>query len=450
MSEKHKSNSEYIKWLEKIQLESWQLELIISGLAIFGLIEAFQYLTSVQIDISNGVNSFNFIFKTTVLGILINGIIIFLLNLIFHVIIRGLWIGVIGLRYVSGDIEYEKLNFSSRFTKFYKRKVGHFDSYIERLEKLSSSLFSFTFLLIFIFISIFIWFLELSLIGLLDNKFGLGILSKILANIHILMGLLVGIDFLLFGIFKKIKARWFSFIYYYIFRYKSFITLSFIWRPIHLNFIDTKFTKRLFLLIVPYFVVITLVYNLKLQNTSFFPHSSSLTDVSSIGIKYKYDRRFYNDELENLSTNNYIPLFTIPSKRIDSEIMEVFVRIFSYDDDLVIEKNSELIPFNSKGLRMPSINSKAYVKENNIANVKDILKSNISIKIDDMIIQHEKIACDFYVHKFNKTSGLLCFFSLDSLQRGRHYLTVEKLNKAIGDDNKIDAIAYSIPFIYEN
>jgi len=38
------NSSEFKKWLDKLQQESWQLELIISGFAIYGLFTAYEPL----------------------------------------------------------------------------------------------------------------------------------------------------------------------------------------------------------------------------------------------------------------------------------------------------------------------------------------------------------------------------------------------------------------------
>ena len=65
-----------------------------------------------------------------------------ILNLIIHVVLRSLWIGALGLRYISGDIDIEKLNYSKRFTNYLKKKIGSFDDYIEKLEKLCSVIFA--------------------------------------------------------------------------------------------------------------------------------------------------------------------------------------------------------------------------------------------------------------------------------------------------------------------
>ena len=46
---------------------------------------------------------------------------VLIINLILHVVLRGLWIGAIGLRYVSSEIDYEALNYGKRFTKYLQK-----------------------------------------------------------------------------------------------------------------------------------------------------------------------------------------------------------------------------------------------------------------------------------------------------------------------------------------
>ncbi|MBK7787543.1 MAG: hypothetical protein IPJ54_02980 [Saprospiraceae bacterium] len=73
------------------------------------------------------------------------------INLIFHVTLRGLWIGAIGLRYVSGEINYDQFRYADRVTQYLKNKVGSYDDFIENLERLCSVIFAYTFLLFLLF-----------------------------------------------------------------------------------------------------------------------------------------------------------------------------------------------------------------------------------------------------------------------------------------------------------
>ena len=148
MKNNHES-SVFKELLDKLQQESWQLELLISGFAIFGLFTSIphidQYLLAANFD--NRITEILFWFALKICC----WILIF--NLLIHVILRGLWIGALGLRYVSGDIDYKELNYSPKFTNFLQKKIGSFDKYIATLENYCSILFAISFLLIFYFLA---------------------------------------------------------------------------------------------------------------------------------------------------------------------------------------------------------------------------------------------------------------------------------------------------------
>ncbi len=99
------------EWLEQLQQESWQLELVISGVLLFGVWEA-RSLIGFLTDFFevHSVNYYiNIISLFFVNGLGISWTILFF-NLLIHIFSRGLWIGAIGLRYISGDIDYEQLD----------------------------------------------------------------------------------------------------------------------------------------------------------------------------------------------------------------------------------------------------------------------------------------------------------------------------------------------------
>ena len=117
MSNNYK-DSKFKELLDKLQQESWQLELLISGFAIFGLFTAYPQIKLALQIAQNDKQIYSFIG----LAIAITACSILLFNLLIHVILRGLWIGALGLRYVSGDIEFEKLNYQNKFKKHLQKK----------------------------------------------------------------------------------------------------------------------------------------------------------------------------------------------------------------------------------------------------------------------------------------------------------------------------------------
>ena len=111
--------------------ESWQLELLISGFAIFLLIGGWEPIKDLEYnlvlakDISPRANSLNLLYYVTRTAYLSLAA-----CLIIHVVFRGLWIAAVGLRSVSGDIDYDSLRYRPRFINRLKNGIGTFDGYI--------------------------------------------------------------------------------------------------------------------------------------------------------------------------------------------------------------------------------------------------------------------------------------------------------------------------------
>ena len=258
MSNNYK-DSKFKNLLDKLQQESWQLELLISGFAIFGLITAIPHIRTAMVIAENDNEPFYFI--PTLIAFTACSILIF--NLLIHVILRGLWIGALGLRYVSGDIDFEKLNYQNKFTNYLKKKIISFDKYVATLETYCSVLFAISFLLIFYVISIALILICILAIALLiiNNKNFPETLREIVGAIlllFILIGaILVFIDFLTQGYLKKKKIL--SKIYFPFYWVFSFISLTFLYRPLVYNFLDHKFTRRLSFFLVPSYIAISIL-----------------------------------------------------------------------------------------------------------------------------------------------------------------------------------------------
>ena len=125
MSEEPKKKEEQIgQWLKKLERESWQLELLVSAFTIFLLImavgsyEDFLEGMNYEYDLSDSVLSFIYIFMV-LLGLSIKALMIFL---VLHLMLRGFWIGTIGLRSVQSNVDFDKLNYSEYFMK--RLKIG--------------------------------------------------------------------------------------------------------------------------------------------------------------------------------------------------------------------------------------------------------------------------------------------------------------------------------------
>jgi len=351
------------EWLEKLQQESWQLELLISGLALFGIWESKDLLGQFDDyldlnavgELSTYLNLFSYFLKVSWT--------IFFVNLLIHIIVRGLWIGAIGLRYVSGDIDYDELGYSEKFDKFLKSKVGDFDDYIERLEKLSSIIFSFTFLLMFFFLSILSLFFILGLIfQILEQVIGESdqpppaIVALIL--VLFLLFLIVFIDFISFGSLKKVESPIFSKVYYWVYRFVGILTLSFLYRPLLYNFIDDRYTKRLVILAIPYILLVSIVFpSFGFDAYNYVPPFSRSGDyekeISSKSFKYIY----YDDLREQYArrelSENRSPIISFVSldsyEYTDESLAKIFFHSSTSEDKIFEQKFPHLVPFTEKG-----------------------------------------------------------------------------------------------------
>ena len=351
----------FSEWLEKLQQESWQLELLISGFALFGIWESKDLLQAFSdyINVNNPVDS-NAVTIFKIFGLMLKAAwAVFFINLLIHVILRGLWIGAIGLRYVSGDIEYDSLNFSTYFNEYFKRKVGHFDDYIERLEKVCSVIFAYTFLLFFIFLSsaIFIIF-TIFLVKIIDlfadfNSAGFPLLFLLL---FLFLGLIVFIDFITLGAFKKVQNKNFSKAYSYVYRFFSTITLSFIYRPLLYNFVDYKYTRRLFWFSIPYVFIITIVIpNFSLEANPYFPSLSSKNKHFNLTSKQIVSWNNYDDlREEHLSISRdkrkIIQLISLKKQEFTGAYGSFFLRQLRSDQTYISQKYG-ITPFRKSGLR---------------------------------------------------------------------------------------------------
>ena len=486
------------EWLEKLQQESWQLELLISGFLILSLFQAKVGLFNLLYDVQEAEGLYAFPLLLLMYALVLSWY-IFTFNLIFHVLIRGLWIGAIGLRYVSGDIDYDKLDYSKRFNDFYRKRVKSFDDYIEKLESLDSVLFAYTFLLFFmifsfaVLIALLVVFIMIyaSLFsdgGLSNNGISIngGLAAVFLVPIMLFLlfgGILMLIDFIFLGALKKIRNKIFSKAFFFVFRVFSFLSLSFIWRPLLLNFLDTKYTRRLFLLALPYGVIVALVIpNLGINQVEYYPtfgktayeYTSSL-DQKSFHFKY-YEEDLVHFEKSGPNKSDYV---LIPKKIISDNYLKIFIPSRSYADFKNIEHTeSDIFPISRKGVIGPFfgeayLDSEEFISnnneenesnnvraiENNLSNILQALSDEIEIRIDTTIIQTKASDFDFHLHPIIKEVGLLNYIDISDFERGKHILHVDlfiwKDRKVENEDGgeaknvskRVKSLSISIPFI---
>ena len=440
MKNNHES-SVFKELLDKLQQESWQLELLISGFAIFGLFTSIphidQYLLAANFD--NRITEILFWFALKICC----WILIF--NLLIHVILRGLWIGALGLRYVSGDIDYKELNYSPKFTNFLQKKIGSFDKYIATLENYCSILFAISFLLIFYFLACitFIVSILLTIFFVIDQDVSNDTFDTIknifgvILILFILFGaLLTFIDFITQGFLKKKKRI--SRLYFPLYRFYSIITFSFLYRPLVYNFLDNKFGRRLSLILVPVFVS-------ALFFSSYHYRSSNYLSVDKSSSTLYANPNNYEDLLQN---SDFIKVAAIPSKIITTSHLKIFMLYKKNVEDRLFQYNKGLEPIED----LRGLESELNIKINNSSSINykkrdSLLKVYFKTfnEVHQISIDGKKYPSDFIgTTNQNKKFGFETYLNIKNLDEGKHLLKITRKKK-----RKKDTVNYTlvkIPF----
>ncbi len=432
-----KGKTRFSRWLEILQQESWQLELLISGFAIFLLAESYEPVRHLYYDIqllSTGSTWYGVLYIPY--QVLMGAWHVLIVNLIMHVLLRGLWISTIGLRYISGEIEFEQLQFVSRFDRFLKRRIGSFDVYIQQLEKLCSSVFGFTFLIIFILISlglfvVVVFFTIWALDGIdPDQSRFWSVLLSLFLIIYLIGGVVYFLDFITLGWLKK-RNRMGRY-YYPFYRFYSALTLSFIYRPIYYNLVDNKYGRKVVLFIIPYLALFSFFSSLTLETESYLPGNRMNESINT----YLYDD-VWDQNFTSYSAS-------ISSKYVNNGFLDVYLPYIARSDDEVIEfLCPDLVPA-QRGVYIFGFNDPDRFQMD-AERAIDCHAQRFRIYINDSL--HAKLKFRFYNHPIRQNVGLLTVVDVDYLPRGEHELNVVVL---LPMESQRDSLTYRetvrIPF----
>ncbi|MBT8187398.1 MAG: hypothetical protein HKP24_11950 [Croceitalea sp.] len=429
------------KLLDSLQQQSWELELIISGFAIFGLFTAYEPIKIQMVSAENEQQIISF----AVYFVALIAASILLFNLLLHVVLRGLWIGALGLRYVSGDIEFDKLKYSDRFRNYLSRKIVSFDRYIANLENYCSILFAISFLLIFYVLAFTLVVVGIALVAnyILSNDE----LPKWLSQgvgIPLIIFLILGqfltfIDFVSQGLLKKNK--WVAKIYFPFYWVFSFLTLSFLYRPLIYNFLDNRFGKRLFLLLLPVYVAILLLTSVEYKNSNYLDKAKSSTTYYANAENY----------MDMLTDDGKFPGdAAIPSKVINTTSLQVFIPFSESIENRIFDKNESLKPENDVRGYGSSITFNNKMDNGFSFGQKDSLSVEYlktfnqiyTLQIDSL-----KYTSDFIMTTNIKDQlGFETNINIRDLTEGKHVLKVNRKLKQ--KDTVIDFTFETIPFWY--
>jgi hypothetical protein len=388
-------------WLKRLQSDSWEPEILISGIVIYGLFKIFPFVDELKVFLQNYVSEFFsqgsiFDFLIALLKVSISWLII---GFITHLFLRSFWVAYIGLSYVyNNEIKYKSLRYKEIFLKD-KWKEKSISASIERLESVCSTIFSVSilffmnvlglvFLILIVGFGVYIW------LKLFPEKSDFDIFNIFLFTI---LGIYL-LDYLTSGLLKRIP--YFNKVYYPIYKIISFFALAPAYRKIYYTFITNHKKWKVFLFLIV-FIFITYYSTLIVYSGRFNALALNPDQYAENMIRPE----FFLDEADGNLSNQ----FWLPSSTVNNQTLEVFV-VHSLEHE---EKHIK-----------PLCDYADKIKSENAD------KNNIKLECLDefflLTIDGKPISSDFLYTKSAKTTqnGLKYFIPIDTLQRGNHSISL--------------------------
>jgi len=437
------------EWLEGLQRESWQLELIVSGFTIFLLLQ----LVNVMPDLFPSFNkhtNFSTDIRVAIITFLVAimyAAFTLLGSLLLHIFLRGFWIAVIGLRSVQQETDFDTFNYSPHFTNKLKQLVPSLDKLIIRIDNLASVVFAFAFLLAFMFLSLAWWVLILNTIGLfiqmfidyLDNGFLKEALSWFFNFLWVFLfvsSIIYLIDTLTLGFFKKYQKI--AKIYYPFYRLWGWVTLAGIYRSIYYS-LANRFSKSTVGLLL--FIFLFLIGLYPFHRITFYKYFPDYTSNAKMMSYSCYDNLRGDD--------GGIWTASIASDVVNAEYLPLFIRysvkhnevLDSLCTDYTPTKSSIFVSGIHKGFRDP------YYAEEDADKLLTCLSRLYSVYVDDSL--YTDLEFFFYSYPNHKTHGLRTMIYTGNLPEGKN--TIRIARKKLNDNKKIDEEDWTeIPFWLES
>jgi hypothetical protein len=412
-------------WLKELQQRSWEPEILLSGIVLYGMFKVpeilDEFLNFFKLNIfgdSQDIDNLVALFKMGIYW-LIGG-------LILHLICRGIWIGMVGLSYTfPKGIREEKLSFKGKFQDKIS-KTPTYEEIVIRLEKISSSLFSVSFMLFMSLIGGYLFFLVLIIIPftIIYIYFDIGFNDVFFEyfQVYVLIIVSVGIigllDFVSLGYFRRFK--WFTKIYWPLHKIISLLTLSRFYRPIYYGFV-TNFNKWAFFLLLLVFTFVSILGAGGIANNSYPSESFSRLSLWESAMGYTVFEGYYDDQ----NQDNPSQKAQIQSDVINGDVLKLFVVA-----NVLYEESM---------LKYTSLDSLKEVYPDTITSALNLMVLDIYIQV---VIDNDTIDVERWYQHYKvstKQRGYLAYIPIGSLSEGLHHL------KVLGSTKRFRTLA-EIPF----
>ncbi|WP_437371917.1 hypothetical protein [Maribacter litoralis] len=417
-----------ITWLQRLKEESWEAELLVSAIAIFGTFQLFgfiEWVTNKLIDLLP-IEQHAFGYIITIIGLLAISVLVSMF--VIHFILRAYWIGLVGLNSVFPDYSVEDSAYSKVYTEMFLAILPKQEETIQKVDELCSVIFSvaFTILLIYSYMSLF-----LSVYMLIYNLLLDYVPSYILLiPLFLILGLIViQTIFGIVGNLKKFKSNvgiqtWM----FKTVRLASMVTYG----PLYRNLLQvtmvfgTNFKKKksLVYLVLMFFVSGMFLTFVKVTDTNIF----HLIFPKDHDVEFMY-LSYYSDQN---SDESFLLTPQIQSDIIEGETVRLFIPVFHH------ERNYQ------------GTTCGEYQNDDSLSNKENRTKSrrfylDCYEKYHKVALNGAPLNIDFLKkdHAVSEQFGIIGFIDKELFKKGNNTLVV---TKKLGD---VKEFSWSIPFNYQ-
>ncbi|WP_324025543.1 hypothetical protein QSV08_20495 [Maribacter sp. BPC-D8] len=421
-------NKKNIKWLQQLKEESWEAELLVSAIAIFGTFQLFgfiEWVTNKLIDLLP-IEQHIYGYIITIIGLLAISVLVSMF--VIHFILRAYWIGLVGLNSVFPDYSIEDSAYSKIYTEKILAILPKQEDTIQKVDELCSVIFSvaFTILLIYSYMSLFLSIYMLIYNLLLDYVPS----SILLIPLFLIFGLVVfQTIFGIVGNLKKFKNNvgvqtWM----FKVVRLVSMITYG----PLYRNLLQVtmvfgsnfKKKKSLVYLVLMFFASGMFLTFVKITDTNIFhlvfPKDH---DVSLMYLSYYSDQN---------SDESFLLTPQIQSDIIEDNTVKLFIPVFHHERNYQKNSCGEFNDDESLSSDENRANSRKYHL--------DCYDKYHSIKLNGKVVNIDFLKKD---HAVSEQFGIVGFIDKEFLQKGENTLVV---TKKLGD---VKEFTWTIPFYYQ-
>ena len=416
-------------WLQRLKDESWEAELLVSAVAIYGIFQSFVLIDFLIDFLINKLNETQYLIGYFIAFMGILAFCILATMFIIHFILRSYWIGLVGLNSVFPDYSIKDSAYSEIYTKKMTDYLPKLSKSIDSIDELCSVIFSaaFTILGVYAYITVFSA-LYLFIFNQLKGIIPVRILLIPIALIALV--LVVQTILNIFANLKKFKtnAR-LQHLFFWVVKISSLTLMG----PLAKNFLQVsmifgsnfKRKKSLVILVLLFFFAGASLSVFQAQKTNLF----HLVRHKAPKDSFKTYAYFYNT---NNNGSSFLLAPEMDSDIIEKRVMRLFIPIF----------DNELHYFEQAcGIEKP----KNPLKEDE-TEMQDVWKDYLSCYQQNhfVAIDGAPITVEFvkYDHPQTGQFGILGYIDLVGQARGQHQLKIVK------NGTDADSKEWTIPFYY--